>query len=67
MIIDLKRVMVDITKIEVITKSLNKYQSSGSEYIIQVNGQCHRIDNFDYGREKLVKEWIKIKEQGKEQ
>lgn len=49
--------MVDITKIEVITPYLNKYESNTCEYKIQVSGQIYKISEKDYPRSLLVMQW----------
>jgi len=60
-ILDLKSIMVDVSKIEVITPYLNKYQSNGCEYKIQISGVVYRIDNYDYPRDILIKLWEEAK------
>lgn len=58
MILDLKKIMVDVSKIEVITPYLNKYESNGCcEYKIQVSGQVYRIEEKDYPRNLLIMQW----------
>lgn len=57
MILDLKSVMVDVSKIEVVTPHLNKYESNGCEYKIQVSGQVYKIEERDYPRSLLVMQW----------
>jgi hypothetical protein len=60
-IADLKRVMVDVTKIEAITPMLTKYESYGCEYKVQIGGVVYRIDNRDYPRDILIKHWEEVK------
>ena len=49
--------MIDISKIEVITPHLDKYESNTYEYKVQIGGQVYKINEKDYPRGLLVMQW----------